>query len=245
MATVDARPWVSKDLTAWLRPLGKVAFAGAVTGLVVGGIGGRLAMLVLRLTSSPDLHGVQTDDDFTIGIVSAATFFLLGVTTGLGLAAALVYAAGRGWFAPVWRPWVAAACLGLVGAAGIIRTDGIDFLFLDPLGLAVAMFVAIPVVAAFVMAWWIERWLASDRDREPSARLAALRPLVAFLALGPFGVIAFLALLVGWAIAHGAPVLGGLWRSALVTWIGRAAVALSTVLGGYALVKDATEILGR
>jgi hypothetical protein len=40
-------------------------------------VGGRLAMLLLRLTSDPVLRGVSTDDGFTIGRFSAQTIFLL------------------------------------------------------------------------------------------------------------------------------------------------------------------------
>ena len=35
---------------------------GAIVGLVVGGIGGRLVMLVLRLTSDGSVQGVLTDE---------------------------------------------------------------------------------------------------------------------------------------------------------------------------------------
>src|SRR5438477_13049491 len=47
--------------------------------------------LVLRLTSDASMHGVSTDDGFTIGRVSLETLFLLGVTAGLGIAGGLFY----------------------------------------------------------------------------------------------------------------------------------------------------------
>lgn len=43
--------------------------AGLIAGALVGGLGGRIAMFILRLTSDPSLRGLTTDDDFTIGIV--------------------------------------------------------------------------------------------------------------------------------------------------------------------------------
>lgn len=48
---------------------------GLVTGLLIGGVGGRLAMFLLRLTSSESLHGVETDDGFIIGSLTSDTFF--------------------------------------------------------------------------------------------------------------------------------------------------------------------------
>ena len=39
-----------------------------MAGLLVGGVGGRVAMLLLRLTSDPRLRGLETDDGFTIGV---------------------------------------------------------------------------------------------------------------------------------------------------------------------------------
>ena len=62
--------------------------SGFITGLLIGGVGGRLAMFLLRLTSDPALRGRQTDDGFTIGVFSTETLFLLGVTAGLGVSAA-------------------------------------------------------------------------------------------------------------------------------------------------------------
>ena len=41
--------------------------AGALAGAVVGGLGGRLVMLVLRLTSDPIVLGTTSDDGFEIG----------------------------------------------------------------------------------------------------------------------------------------------------------------------------------
>ena len=65
--------------------------AGFVSGALVGGLGGRLAMFVLRLTSSDSLHGMQTDDDFTIGSLTGATLFLIAATAFLGILGGLLY----------------------------------------------------------------------------------------------------------------------------------------------------------
>jgi hypothetical protein len=243
MAAVTTRAATGSDLATWARALGKVAFAGAVTGVMIGGVGGRLAMLVLRLTSNDLLRGASTDDGFTIGVVTTETLFLLGVTTGLGVLAALTYAAARSWYPRRWREWIAAGFFGLVGGADLVSTGGLDFRLLEPLGLAIAMFVAIPAVAGFLLAWWIERWLATDRV--PGTTIGRLWPLVAFVALGPVGIAMLLLLVAGWAVAQRLPQLGRAWRSEAVTWVGRSLTALGASIGAAELVRDAIEILGR
>jgi len=51
---------------AWWVLVG--AASGAIAGALVGGIGGRLAMLLLRLTSPDAVTGMISDDGFEIGV---------------------------------------------------------------------------------------------------------------------------------------------------------------------------------
>jgi hypothetical protein len=74
-----------QDLASPGATLASGVSAGFISGLLIGGVGGRLAMFLLRLTSDPALRGAQTDDGFTIGVFSTETLFLLGVTAGLGI----------------------------------------------------------------------------------------------------------------------------------------------------------------
>ena len=103
MTTATAVTW-QDDLMTSTRPLSAGVVGGLVTGAVVGGIGGRLAMFVLRLTSDPSLHGAETDDGFIMGQISGATLFLLIVTSVLGVLAGVLYLAVRTWF-PLRRRW--------------------------------------------------------------------------------------------------------------------------------------------
>ena len=76
-----------------------LVLAGIPTGALVAGLGSRLAMLILRLTSHPRVNGIQSDDDFTIGR------FTLGGTYNLmviGAAAGIIGAAAYQWV----RPWL-------------------------------------------------------------------------------------------------------------------------------------------
>ena len=233
-----------ESLSATARPVAAAAVAGFFTGAVIGGIGGRLAMFVLRLTSDPSLHGLKTDDDFTIGIFSGETLFLVIVTTVLGIIGGLVYLVVRGWLPDRARPWLFGGLTGIVGGATVIRPGGIDFTLLDPLPLAVAMFIALPAVYGVAVSLLIERFLASDspfsRSKVGVAGLVLLLPLAL---LGPIG-LAVVALIVAVVmLGRASPEIASLWTSPPVAWIGRAGLTAVAVVWGVALVRDVIEVL--
>ncbi len=232
------------DLSAVARPVAAAVVAGALTGAVIGGIGGRLAMFVLRLTSDPVLRGLKTDDDFTIGIFSAATLFLVIVTTVLGIIGGLVYLVVRGWLPERARPWVFGALTGIVGGAQVIRPGGIDFTLLEPLGLAVAMFIVLPAAYGVAVSLLAERFLADDsafsRSRAWIAGLVLLLPLGLFGLVGPAVIAAIVAVVL---LCRAAPQIASLWTSPPVTWIGRTGLAAVAIVWGAALVRDVVEVL--
>ena len=233
-----------QDLSGTARPVGAVAVAGALTGAVIGGIGGRLAMFVLRLTSDPALRGLKTDDDFTIGIFSGATLFLVIVTTVLGILGGLVYLVVRGWLAGGARPWLFGGLTGIVGGATVIRPGGIDFTLLEPLGLAVAMFIALPAAYGVAVSLLAERFLADDSAFGRSK--AWIAGLVLLLPLGFFGVVglAVLALILAAVLlSRAAPEIASVWTSPPVAWIGRIGLVAIAIVWGAQLVRDVVEIL--
>ena len=157
------------------------AGAGAVIGAVVGGIGGRLAMLSLRLTSNEAVLGVTTDDGFEIGKFTTATFFLLTVTAGLGGATGAAYFAMRSALPRRGRALLWATVVGLVAGADLLKPNSLDFTLLGPRSFAVATFVLLPAVAALLIAFALERLLAL----EPWSN----RPLTVLLTLGALPLI--------------------------------------------------------
>ncbi len=122
------------------------SIAGALSGLVWGGIGGRIAMRIVLLTSGDHVRGITSDDGFRIGTISSATIFLLILTTIMGAIAGFVsglirmVTAGPTWAVAVGTAVAAAS----IGGAVIVHTDGVDFRFLEPLWLTVGLFVLIP-----------------------------------------------------------------------------------------------------
>lgn len=135
---------------------------GAAAGFVWGGIGGRIAMRVLFLTSDDAVRGMTSDDGFKIGQISAASVFLLIAMTVLGG----ILGAGYGLLrmalrSPIWvtATGVAIALGAGVGGGLIVSPDGVDFRVLEPLWLAVALFVFLPAVWGATVAVTTERLL--------------------------------------------------------------------------------------
>ncbi len=232
------------DLAAAARPLAAAMTAGFIAGLTIGGVGGRLAMFVLRLTSDPNLRGLETDDGFTIGVFSSATLFLLVFTALEGMVGGILYLAVRSWLPRRARPWVFGVITAVVGGALIMRPNGIDFTLLEPLGLAVAMFIALPAAYGVAVSLLAERLLLRRRAfggwRAGVAGLALLLPLGV---LGPLGLLVSVALLAIFAVGRGDPRIRSLWTSTPVVWIGRAGLLAVGALVAASLVRDVTEIL--
>lgn len=176
--------------------------AGAWVGLVVGGIGSRLAMLVLRLTSPERLRGIESDDGFVIGQITLATFNLLLACTFIGAVAGTGYwlfrsvVVHRGTRLVSWSLFCA-----LLGGAVLVKDTGVDFGLLEPVALAVAVFIVIPLVAAAAMAVLADRWIAAPVPlrgaagvlRVLPAAVAIVVPVPLALALAGSGAWALLA----------------------------------------------------
>ena len=85
--------------------------AEAVAGLVWGGIGGRIAMRVVFLSSNDGVRGLTSDDGFEIGTISSATMFLLVSPPSS------VESQGSAWGSSAWShpapsgPWQSACSL--------------------------------------------------------------------------------------------------------------------------------------
>src|SRR3954452_11673814 len=82
-------------LTAAARRVAAIKAAGALLGLLVGGLGGRLAMLILARLN-PRAAGVTSDDGFSIGQFTPAGSLNLLLAGGvLGVLGAAIYAVLR------------------------------------------------------------------------------------------------------------------------------------------------------
>ena len=233
-----------QDLMASARLVSAGVVGGLLMGAIIGGIGGRLAMLVLRVTSDPSVRGMKTDDGFIIGRFSGDTTFLLVFTSVLGVLGGILYLAARPWLPEGWRAWFAGVFGGVVGGAIFIRPDGVDFARLDPLPLAVGMFIGLPAVYGVTMSLLMERLLRQgSRWSRSKAWILGLLPLVAIAAFGPLGVGVIVVMSGLWAIHRWSPETTSMLRSRTVVWLGRAVLLTLTALGLVALIKDVDQVL--
>ncbi|HEV2251059.1 MAG TPA: hypothetical protein VGT60_11195 [Candidatus Limnocylindria bacterium] len=184
------------ELIALGRHLGTATLAGAVSGIVVGGLLGRVVMRIAGFMAGPGLAGVSTANGNQVGQITFAGTAAIVVFVGLsgGLIGGVLYGVIEPWLRPL-RPWH-----GLAYGAALLASSG--FLVLDPANLDfvrfgsapvnVAMFAALFVIFGVVIAWLFDRLRASIAGTSTRARVAEV---LAFLALIP-GVIATVLVLV-------------------------------------------------
>ena len=141
-----------------------LAVAGITVGVIVVGLGSRLAMFVLRLTSPDSVIGVQSDDDFTIGKLTLAGTYnlaLLGTSVGIIGVAAYQCVSPR-LIGPTWfRRLTVALASGAVVGSMLVHGDGIDFRVLEPTWLAIGLFVLLPAIFGAVIGPVVEAALAA------------------------------------------------------------------------------------
>ena len=151
---------------------GAGAVVGAVWGVLIGGVGGRVAMRLVFLTSDDRVRGITSDDGFEIGRVTGATIFLLFFTALLGAIGGAVFGVLRlGWAGPPWALATgAAAAAGAAVGGSIVHPTGIDFVFLEPLWLTVGLFVTLPAAwgAAVVATVESGHSFTADLPRRPT-----------------------------------------------------------------------------
>jgi len=222
---------------AWWIAVGAVA--GSLAGALVGGIGGRLAMLVLRL-ATPDLPaGLISDDGFEIGVFDlGASLQLYAGMAVFGAVNGLFYAALRGLVPRGSRLALWGLFSAAVGGSQFVHTDGVDFTLLDPKWFAIASFVVLPGLAAALVVVLVERAARFEPWRCP-------RKLALFALPGVPGLLVLpAAVIVGAGIVVLARV--GVLRRAIPR-VGRIVVPLlllaGTIAGAVSIVRDAVEIL--
>lgn len=229
-----------RDLLVSSRWLLLGGAAGGWAGLLVGGVGGRLAMFVLRLTSPDYVRGIDSDDGFEIGRFSLDTVFLLGFTTLVGAFVGIVYVVVRFALPLAWRVGSWTVIGATVGGSLIVHADGVDFRLLEPAWLAVGLFVVIPAATAALMATWVvrwDRWWFTRRRRTVAAALplGLLVPLIVPIAIAATGVVVVAAASQSRTIRLAGTRLG--------PPVGLAGLAIVAALSSWALFNDITEIL--
>lgn len=197
-SAVETRTWWRQPAELAARRLAAATVAGALSGLLVGGVGGRLAMFVLA-QRNPAATGVESDDGFVMGqFTLSGTLNLLALGTVIGILGGGVYFVLRGlmigprWFAVLSMSGGAAVVVGSM----LIHTDGVDFTLLEPPLLPIALFLAIPGIYVVLLMFLAERWLGPEGAFIRAPRGRGLSGLVLWLPLAPV----LLFLVAGWAV---------------------------------------------
>jgi hypothetical protein len=209
-------------------------------GLLIGGVGGRLAMMLLA-RMNPDATGTTSDDGFRIGqFTVGATLQLLLTGTFFGLLGACIYAVVR--HLMIGPRWFQVLCIAggpaVVVGSEIVHSGGVDFVLLEPLWLAIGLFLAIPALYAALLTLVAERWVEKERWALRTSLPVALVPLLLLIPLAPL-----LAVMVAvWALNEGLrrhPRSRGALGHPALLWLARLGLV---ALFGFALVDLATDV---
>ena len=212
--------------------------AGIPTGVLVAGLGSRLSMFVLRLTSSDRVVGVTSDDGFEIGrFTIGGTYNLLVLGAVVGVIGAAAYRAVQPWLlGPRWfrRSTVAAASGAVVGSM-LVHADGIDFRFLKPTWFAIGLFVALPALFGVSTAIAVDRVAAHPAAAGwrqwiwPTVLVAAF-PLT-ILVVGIAAVVLAMWVPLRRGLASEAPLPAGVGIGVRAAWMLIAVAGLASLVG--------------
>jgi hypothetical protein len=240
MAPPVVEPWPVRDL----RKVAAASTAGALTGFLVAGWGSRLAMMLLARLN-PAVTGRVSDDGFVMGRFDLGdTLGLVAFGTAVGVLGGLLFLVLRELrFGPDWFQ-TSSMVIGpaVVVGAILVHTDGIDFRVLEPVWLAIALFVALPGLFAWMLLALSDRWLRDDSWFMTGGRwrLLALAP---FAALGPMAPVAALIGATARMAYHAFAALRSATARRAMVATARLAVTAVFVIGLVDLVRDSIELL--
>jgi hypothetical protein len=154
-------------LAGVLRPLVHAGIAGALAGLFVGGIGGRIVMRLSAIAGGPDVVGTITENGNVIGEFTAEGTLGLLFFGGLlsGIAGGVILAIVAPWFR--WAGAVRGLVFGVfvlaVAGRTVIDASNVDFAILQPAWLNVLMFSTL-----FLLSGGTAVFLFDRLERRPS-----------------------------------------------------------------------------
>jgi hypothetical protein len=238
-SSTRSRLW--RELEPIIRLISATVIIGASTGALIGGVGGRIAMRVLFLTSDDAVKGVTSDDGFEIGRFTLGdTLGLVLLTALLGVLAALLLLVARPFLAPLGSLVVPlmAAFYGVVGGAMMVHRGGVDFNILEPAALAIALFTAICAAFGAAVAWLIDAAAATDAWPQ-TRRWWLLGPPLVLVVIPPFVIAGFAAGAFNWLETTAAR---GTWRWRALEGCALAVMFGLFLLGAVDLTRDTASL---
>jgi hypothetical protein len=228
-----------------LRTVAAIIGAGAVAGVLVAGLGGRLFMRVMAATSGNGAQGASTDAEEIVGEITfgGTLGFVIFVGLFFPIAAALVYLALRH-FLP--SPIVVAGLmfgvllLGTFGVDDPMSSDNVDFEILSPLLLAVAGITALALLFGMTFSVLATRFDAGLRPLGSGWAAVPGHAGLLVMVFPPFALFTVVYMLIR-TIARGRtePLL----EKPVVRTGGLAVVVLGTAAAAIASVAAALDIL--
>jgi hypothetical protein len=214
--------------------------AGFICGGLIGGVGGRIAMFVLRLTSDDGIRRAKTDDGFEIGVITTSMIFLIVATAFLGAACGLLYLATRRFVPERHRLLVSAVLFGAIGGALVLKPGEFDFTVIGPPLLSVVLFILIPAAFGVALSRLAELFL-DDTDRAHAWYWAT--PMLLIVLAGSPGLVVLVATALGLVLADRYDSVRRAWQSSAVLWGGRAALTGLIAFCTVDTVQAAVDII--
>ena len=246
-----------------LREITAGGLAGLTAGLIVAGVGSRLAMRLTSLVAPSMSIGRTTDTGFRVGTVtlggSVEVLLFVGLGFGVlgGVLLVIVWPWVSGW--KRWRPVALGGFVLAVGSTTAVDPHNIDFFILGNRAFLVALFLSLFFAWAFLAVWFrdlLERRLpANSRLSTIAYVVVALMglpfigvvPATLFDSAGDVPIIAGVSvMLVGVAtllvwIIRIWDIEGPLVRAA--RWTGSVAYAVTLAFGLFQAASDAWDII--
>lgn len=169
------------EATAALRT---AVFAGALSGAVIGGVGGRIAMRIVALVDE-SAEGARTDFGATVGDITAGGTITLTVMTMIaGIVGGALYMAMRRWLPGSGVVRGLSFGVVMVFGPGLIAIGEVDLQIFEPALPIFAMFAAVQLMYGIVVAIIFDR-LHPAVPVTPGRRVdVALRALHCVAAVG-------------------------------------------------------------
>lgn len=171
--SLSVRPGGQVGLGNLTREIAQGGIAGILTGLLVGGVGGRIVMRISSLID-PSARRFRTEGGATVGEFTLGGTLELFIFVGLfsGIFLAVVWVIVRPWL-PRWgraRYGAAGIVAVAVGARLAVEGRNRDFVILDPPAAQAALFIVLAALAGFVVValdGWLDRKLPPSRVLGP------------------------------------------------------------------------------
>jgi hypothetical protein len=203
-------------------------------------------MLLLRVTSPEHVHGVTSDDGFTIGQVTpGGTYNLLLLGAAVGVIGAGAFKLVAPWLiGPIWfRRLTTGVASAAVAGSMLVHGDGVDFIVLKPTWLAIGLFVALPGLFGILIGASVDSVSRSDSWTARGRR----RWLLPLAAVGCFPLSAIfllpsIAVLGIWELTRDATLVRRVRGARLYALTVRAIWLVIAVGGLVALVNDVNAL---